>query len=60
LGGTLKNKQVLDNTDVFFGEKIPAVLDAKGNTQTVPTNYTFVGDDYPTLLWRYVSGPLFQ
>ena len=53
LAGSLKDKQVLDDTDVFFGVKIPALLDSAGNVQSAPLNYTFVNDDVPTLLWRY-------
>ena len=50
----------MDNSDIFFGEKIPVLLDSEGNVQRSPTNYTFVGADVPTLLWRYVfsSPPL--
>lgn len=54
LAGSLKDKQVLDDTDVFFGVKIPALLDSTGNVQSAPLNYTFVNGDVPTLLWRYV------
>ena len=43
----------MDNSDIFFGAKIPALLDSQGDVQTSPTNYTFVGADVPTLLWRY-------
>ncbi|KAF5371300.1 hypothetical protein D9758_004263 [Tetrapyrgos nigripes] len=63
LGASLINAQVLDDTDVFFGEKIPAVIDASGNFQTSPTNYTFDSDtgDFPVLLWRQAFGtPIFR
>lgn len=52
LGASLKDKQVVDNTDEFFGVPLPAILDSEGDVQTDPTNYTFVGEDFPTLLWR--------
>lgn len=52
LQGSLKDKQVIDNTDTFFGVPIPALLDSDGNVQAAPVNYTFVGADVPTLLWR--------
>ena len=48
----LFRSQVVDNSDIFFGAKIPALLDTQGDVQTSPTNYTFVGADVPTLLWR--------
>jgi hypothetical protein len=52
LAASLKTKQVVDNTDVFFGEKIPTIVDSTGNAQAAPTNYTFAGEDYPTFLFR--------
>ncbi|PPQ90634.1 hypothetical protein CVT25_006617 [Psilocybe cyanescens] len=61
LQGSLKNKQVIDDTDVFFGVPIPALLDSAGDVQAGPLNYTFVGDDVPTLLWRLAFGtPAFR
>lgn len=54
LGASLKNKQVIDNTDVFFGVKLPLLLDSVGDVQTQPKNYTFVGQDFPTLVFRFV------
>jgi hypothetical protein len=60
LAASLKDKQVLDDTDVFFGMKIPVLLDSVGNVQSAPLNYTFVNDDMPTLLWRCIFPPLFQ
>ncbi|PPQ89471.1 hypothetical protein CVT25_011997 [Psilocybe cyanescens] len=56
LVGSLKNKQVVDNTDYFFGFPIPAILDAAGDIQGGAANYTFVDGDYPSLLWRLVFG----
>lgn len=52
LGASLKDKQVVDNTDVFFGIPIPAILDSAGDRQTGPLNYTFAGADVPTVLFR--------
>jgi len=59
LQGSLKNKQVIDDTDEFFGVPIPALLDADGNVQTGPVNYTFVNEDVPTLVWRFVFHAFF-
>ncbi|PPQ71285.1 hypothetical protein CVT24_012339 [Panaeolus cyanescens] len=56
LHGSLKDKKVVDDTDTYFGFKLPAVLDSAGELQATPRNYTFVGDDYPALLWRLVFG----
>ncbi|KAF9547696.1 subtilisin-like protease [Agrocybe pediades] len=61
LQGSLKNKQVIDDTDEFFGVPTPALLDAAGDVQSGPVNYTFVGDDVPTLVWRLAFGtPAFR
>ncbi|KAF8149470.1 pyrolysin [Crassisporium funariophilum] len=61
LQGSLKDMQVIDNTDVIFGVPIPAVLDAAGDVQSGPANYTFVNGDVPTLLWRLAFGtPAFR
>lgn len=55
LAASLRDKRVLDNTSNFFGFPIPAVLDSAGNVQANTTkNYTFVGTDYPSILFRYV------
>ncbi|TFK44150.1 pyrolysin [Crucibulum laeve] len=56
LAASLKDKQVVDNTDEFFGEVIPAILDPAGDVQAGPANYTFVGEDVPTLLFRLAFG----
>ena len=52
VAASLKDKQVLDDTDAFFGVPLPAFLNAVGDIQEVPTNYTFVGDDFPAILSR--------
>ena len=58
LVGSLKDKQVVDNTDGYFGIKLPALLNNAGDAQVNTTNYTFVGADFPTLLFRYVTSLL--
>jgi len=52
LVGSLIDKQVIDDTDFFFGVPTPVVVDNAGNVQGGPANYTFAGDDVPTLIWR--------
>jgi len=47
---------VIDNTDRYFGNIIPAILDKEGNVQTPGTSYTLNGDDVPTLVYRLASG----
>ncbi|KAG7086750.1 hypothetical protein E1B28_002682 [Marasmius oreades] len=58
LAASLKDKQVVDNTDVFFGVKLPVVLDANGDVQEVPTNYTFdaASGDFPSVFLRLTFG----
>lgn len=47
---------VIDNTNRYFGNVIPAILDAKGNVQAPGTSYTLEGGDVPTLVYRLASG----
>ncbi|OBZ70623.1 Minor extracellular protease vpr [Grifola frondosa] len=56
VAGSLKNVQVVDNTDQFFGVKIPAIIDSAGNYQNGTANYTFVENDFPSLLFRLAFG----
>ncbi|KAJ6603216.1 subtilisin-like protease [Mycena vulgaris] len=56
LAASLKDKQVIDNTNATFGVPLPIVLDSAGNVQDAPVNYTFVGEDAPTVLWRQAFG----
>ncbi|KAL0572698.1 hypothetical protein V5O48_009272 [Marasmius crinis-equi] len=58
LAASLKDKQVVDNTDFFFGVQLPVILDSAGNVQEVPTNYTFDADtaDVPTVFFRLAFG----
>lgn len=52
LAAALKDKQVVDDTDEFFGVTIPLIMDTAGDVQEGPENYTFTADDFPTLLFR--------
>ncbi|KAF7315418.1 Pyrolysin [Mycena indigotica] len=56
VAAALKNTKVVDNTDIFFGVQLPTILDSTGNPQKGAVNYTFVGDNAPTLLWRQLFG----
>ncbi|KAG5646298.1 hypothetical protein DXG03_003895 [Asterophora parasitica] len=56
LGASLKDKQVLDNTDYYFGVPLPTILDNTGEVQAKPTNYTFKDQDFPTVLYRLAFG----
>jgi len=52
--GSLKDKQVIDTTDAVLGFKVPAILNATQHPQVDPTNYTFVGKDHPSFVFRFV------
>ncbi|KAI0049877.1 subtilisin-like protease [Auriscalpium vulgare] len=56
LKGSLKDVQVVDNTNAAFGFDIPALIDADGDVQTGPQNYTFSGSDVPLVLNRLAFG----
>lgn len=45
----MKDVQIIDNSDFYFGDKTPVVHDAIGAPQSGPINYTFIGSDYPLL-----------
>ncbi|CDO69143.1 hypothetical protein BN946_scf185042.g45 [Trametes cinnabarina] len=54
--GSLKDVQVVDDTDVFFGVNLPILTDSAGNFLLNATNFTFVGDDFPMVLLRLAFG----
>lgn len=56
VGAALKDAQVVDTTDVFFGVDLPALVDGEGNFLSGPQNFTFVGDDEPSLIVRLDFG----
>ncbi|KAL0956650.1 hypothetical protein HGRIS_002782 [Hohenbuehelia grisea] len=56
LKGTLKDKQVVDTSDEFFGVATPAIIDAGGNIQEGAHNYSFLVQDFPTLIFRLAFG----
>ncbi|EJD54606.1 hypothetical protein AURDEDRAFT_179722 [Auricularia subglabra TFB-10046 SS5] len=61
LASALKDAQVVDNTDTFFGIVTPVIVDGDGNVQEGSRNYTFVGADVPSLLFRLAMGtPAFK
>jgi hypothetical protein len=56
VAASLKDKQIFDTSDAYFGVPIPALLNSTGDIQEVTTNYTLKGDDAPTVLYRLVFG----
>ncbi|KAI0045483.1 subtilisin-like protease [Auriscalpium vulgare] len=56
LKGSLKDAQIVDNTDGTFGFNLPALVDSNGDPQTGPANYTFVDDDWPLGVVRLAFG----
>lgn len=49
VAAAMRDVQVIDNSNTYFGFNTPAVLDLFGDLQSEPTNYTFIGSDYPVL-----------
>ncbi|KAG8749347.1 hypothetical protein FRC14_001488 [Serendipita sp. 396] len=60
LAASVKDMNVLDRSDYYFGIPLPALLDAKEDPQTDLQNYTFANDNNPTLLWRQAAGTAVQ
>jgi hypothetical protein len=54
VAATLKNKAVVDNSDAFFGVRLPVLLDSAGRPQVDETTYSLIGDDAPAILFRFV------
>ena len=52
----LKKVQIVDNSGDLLGVPTPALIDAIGNIQEEPTDYTFAGENYPLLIFRLVFG----
>ncbi|KAK7692411.1 hypothetical protein QCA50_004036 [Cerrena zonata] len=53
---SLKDVPVVDTSDVFFGVNLPALGSSDGNFVLDARNFTFVGDDFPTLVMRLNFG----
>jgi hypothetical protein len=53
LGASLKDHQILDNTTDVLGVTLPALFD-QNSFATTSTNYTFQGEDYPSIAFRSV------
>ena len=56
LAASLKNAQVVDNSDFFFGVNLPVLGASDGSFILDPRNFTFVGDDFPILVLRLDFG----
>ncbi|CAE6487820.1 unnamed protein product [Rhizoctonia solani] len=54
----LKDAKVLDNTDAYFGVKLPLITDGEGNPipPTETATYTMNGSDTPLVVYRLVQG----
>ena len=56
LAASLKNAQVVDSSDIFFGVPLPIIVDGDGDFVTADRNFSFVGADVPTILTRLDFG----
>ena len=52
LAASLRDKQVLDNTNTLYGIPFPTVVNSSGSVQDDTTNYTFSDNDYPMMLLK--------
>lgn len=53
---SLKEVPVVDTSDFFFGVNLPALGSSDGNFVLDARNFTFVGDDFPTVVMRLDFG----
>lgn len=61
VAAALKDMKILDNTDAYFGVKLPLVADKDGNPINGSTTYTMKGTDTPLVIYRLVAGtPMFR
>ncbi|PFH53738.1 hypothetical protein AMATHDRAFT_83673 [Amanita thiersii Skay4041] len=56
LAASIKDKQIIDNSDTYFGFPIPTIVDVAGNVTKGALNYTFADTSIPSLLFRLVFG----
>lgn len=56
LAASLKDKQVVDNTDLMFNEMLPMLVSFDDQPQREARDYTFTEEDYPTFVFRLVFG----
>ncbi|THG94885.1 hypothetical protein EW026_g6671 [Hermanssonia centrifuga] len=56
VAASLKDAQVVDTTDTFFGFDLPALVDPIGDVFTGPANFTFNDTNFPELLMRLDFG----
>ena len=52
-GSAMKDVQTVDNTDWYFGVKLPLITNSTGHIQEGAQNYTFVNNT-PIIYWRCV------
>ncbi|KAG8737461.1 hypothetical protein FRC10_008164 [Ceratobasidium sp. 414] len=56
VAAALKDMKVVDNTDSYFGVKLPLVTDRNGDPINSTTTYSMQGNDTPAVLYRLVAG----
>ncbi|GJJ15901.1 hypothetical protein Clacol_010179 [Clathrus columnatus] len=56
LNARARDLKIIDNTDSILGIELPSLVDVSSNPITDSKNYTFQGDDYPTLIFRLANG----
>ncbi|KAG8697411.1 hypothetical protein FRC08_006543 [Ceratobasidium sp. 394] len=56
VAAALKDMKVIDNTDAYFGVKLPLVTDKNGDAINTTTTYSMKGNDTPAMIYRLVAG----
>ncbi|KAG9102642.1 hypothetical protein FRC06_001557 [Ceratobasidium sp. 370] len=56
VAAALKDMKIIDNTDSYFGVKLPLVADKNGDPINTTTTYSMQGNDTPVVLYRLVAG----
>ncbi|KAG9090880.1 hypothetical protein FRC06_000845 [Ceratobasidium sp. 370] len=56
VAAALRDMKIIDNTDRYFGVKLPHVKDGKGNPIHATTTFSMRKGDVPKLVYRLVAG----
>ncbi|KAG8967619.1 hypothetical protein FRC03_009648 [Tulasnella sp. 419] len=56
VAASVKDLKIIDDTDFYFSHPLPIILGKDGETQNGTTAYSFVGDDFPFVVYRLAAG----
>jgi len=52
----MKDMKIIDNSNTIFGVNLPVILDKSMVPHPEDKNWTFTGNDFPYLLYRFAAG----